>query len=627
MADFASLVKAVHDADAALAAAGDAADLSTTSPAVAHLRAAYDALLDEFPLCYGYWKRYADFELATGKGAVQRADALYERALVLGRYCVDLWSFYGTHATTHWANRADDVRALFERGAAYVGSDYAADAFWDRFVAFESGGAGADHTRVSALFRRQMQLPLRSLDALWLRFQQLAVERSCAELLDEREEAALQMQLEALGMAPPRLPACDAEDDGARKLRLLPLLEAQFKRARGEHAERLQWEEGVRRRYFHLQPLSADELAHWHAYLDWEEARGNVPRLVLTYERALVACCLDSRMWLRYVRALEGHGMIREARDAFTRASGHFLRRHPAMLLAHAAFEEAHHAVGAARRVCAAAAALRPPLVEAVLAQANLERRLGDVAAMRAAYTTGCALLAGDDLAFVVRHAGRYEAHVLTNRTWATELAEAALQREPTSEVLWDVRISHELLTMPTEHVAPAGTLDTAAESSSEGHPALPNGGQSAAAPTDGSATSPGTTHARTRAVPSALAHVYNLFERAIGAQSPLPDEAKLRLLRRYVQVAHDYSDSVASIRELTERLEHASSPKRQRTAAPDAPQPPHAAPYQQAAAYSAYQQAAAYSQYYAAAHAQQQQQYQSYAYAAYPAPAAGYYA
>ena len=45
-----------------------------------------------------------------------------------------------------------------------------------------------DHSRVALLYRRLLQLPLRSLDALWMRFQQLAVERSCAEILDEREE-------------------------------------------------------------------------------------------------------------------------------------------------------------------------------------------------------------------------------------------------------------------------------------------------------------------------------------------------------------------------------------------------------------------------------------------------------
>ena len=42
---------------------------------------------------------------------------------------------------------------------------------------------------------------LRALDALWLRFSQLSVERSCAELLDTKEEALLQQQLERAAVA------------------------------------------------------------------------------------------------------------------------------------------------------------------------------------------------------------------------------------------------------------------------------------------------------------------------------------------------------------------------------------------------------------------------------------------
>ena len=91
---------------------------------------------------------------------------------------------------------------------------------------------------------------------------------------------------------------------------------------------------------------------------------------------------------------------------------------------------------------------------------------------------------------------------------------------------------------------------------------------------------------------------------------------AKLRLLRRYVQTARDYSDSIPAIRKLNQRLEASSAPKRQRTDNGSAPAAPPAAaaaaayPAAQQDAYSAYQQqAAAYSAYYA--QAQQAQQYQ----------------
>ena len=100
-ADYPGLVAAVHEAEAA----GD----------VERRRATLDAFLAEFPLCYGYWKRYADFEASLGDAeAISRADAVYERGLVLGRYCVDLWAFYGAHAAAHWA-KPEETRALFEK--------------------------------------------------------------------------------------------------------------------------------------------------------------------------------------------------------------------------------------------------------------------------------------------------------------------------------------------------------------------------------------------------------------------------------------------------------------------------------------------------------------------------------
>ena len=314
--NYASLVSALHESE------GD----------VGRTRASYDALLDSFPLCYGYWKRFADFEVAqvssveTGEHGIQsedndcilRANAVYERALVFGRYCVELWAYYGAHATKHWT-QPEDVRSLFERGARLVGSDYGAECFWERYIAFETRCAGDDYSRVFMCYRRLLQQPLRSLDAMWLRFQQLTVERSCEEVLDAKAEADLQQQLEAAGLAPHRPLSMDVEDDGARKLRLLPLLEAQFRRSKADHADRLCWEAAITRRHFHLKPLEDEALSRWHNYLDWEEARGNLPRLLLTYERCLVPCCMDAPTWMRYVRTLESRGMIEEARNAFQR--------------------------------------------------------------------------------------------------------------------------------------------------------------------------------------------------------------------------------------------------------------------------------------------------------------------
>jgi len=57
---------------------------------------AYDAFLAEFPLCYGYWKKYADHEARLG--SPEKVVDVYERAVKAVTYSVDMWMNYGIYA-------------------------------------------------------------------------------------------------------------------------------------------------------------------------------------------------------------------------------------------------------------------------------------------------------------------------------------------------------------------------------------------------------------------------------------------------------------------------------------------------------------------------------------------------
>lgn len=52
----------------------------------------YDSFLSEFPLCYGYWRKYAEHKarLCT----VDKVVEVYERAILSATYSVDLWVDY-----------------------------------------------------------------------------------------------------------------------------------------------------------------------------------------------------------------------------------------------------------------------------------------------------------------------------------------------------------------------------------------------------------------------------------------------------------------------------------------------------------------------------------------------------
>jgi pre-mRNA-processing factor 39 len=59
---------------------------------ITKLRKVYDAFLAEFPLCFGYWKKYADHEARLD--GVEKTVEMYERAVLAVTYSVEIWVNY-----------------------------------------------------------------------------------------------------------------------------------------------------------------------------------------------------------------------------------------------------------------------------------------------------------------------------------------------------------------------------------------------------------------------------------------------------------------------------------------------------------------------------------------------------
>ncbi|RHN48273.1 putative tetratricopeptide-like helical domain-containing protein [Medicago truncatula] len=71
------------------------------------MRRVYDAFLAEFPLCYGYWKKYADHEARLG--SADKVVEVYERAVQGVTYSVDMWLHYCIFAISTYGD-PDTVR-------------------------------------------------------------------------------------------------------------------------------------------------------------------------------------------------------------------------------------------------------------------------------------------------------------------------------------------------------------------------------------------------------------------------------------------------------------------------------------------------------------------------------------
>ena len=61
----------------------------------------------------------------------------------------------------------------------------------------------------------------------------------------------------------------------------------------------------IKRPYFHIKPLDKAQLRNWEDYLNFEIAEGNNDRIILLFERCLIACALYERFWCKYARYIE----------------------------------------------------------------------------------------------------------------------------------------------------------------------------------------------------------------------------------------------------------------------------------------------------------------------------------
>uniref|UniRef100_A0A8C5SX44 Pre-mRNA-processing factor 39 n=1 Tax=Laticauda laticaudata TaxID=8630 RepID=A0A8C5SX44_LATLA len=151
-----------------------------------------------------------------------------------------------------------------------------------------------------------------------------------------------------------------------------------FSHNEAEVSKRWNFEDGIKRPYFHVKPLERAQLRNWRDYLDFEIVSGSHERTIVLFERCVIACALYEEFWIKYIRYLENHS-IAGARSVFQRACCYHLPRKPNIHLLWAAFEEKQGEVEEARRILKTFEDYVPGLVMVRLRRVSLERRLGNM--------------------------------------------------------------------------------------------------------------------------------------------------------------------------------------------------------------------------------------------------------
>ncbi|ETM36336.1 hypothetical protein, variant 1 [Phytophthora nicotianae] len=408
----------------------------------------YDRFLAEFPLCFGYWNKYAQYEyrlgsrtredglgtVATLGEAKQKACEVYEQGVVAVRYSVDMWMKYCEFLIHTLHSPVDETRPVLERAVEACGDDPLAGPLWELYIQLET--VNNDMPRLNQVFKRIMYKPLRNLEEFWEKYNQFVLAQQLSALATPEEQKALASDGEEL------------MDEGLMRVKIVNAVEAVKNKTMEDIYRRQAFEAGIDRSYYHVTPVTEAAMKNWHSYLDFEEAAGNYERCQTLYERCLISCANYEEIWLRYVSWNEKvHGF--NAADAiFQRAVTIFLKYRASIYLEYAAFLEAHDKLQKAQDTYMKVLSdVAPKLAEGFLHYCNFERRRGDVETAKTWYERG--MVAVDNevevYAYISTSYATFLHKIVGDVAAARAVFERAVQKHSDSVLLWLNFINFEL--------------------------------------------------------------------------------------------------------------------------------------------------------------------------------------
>ncbi|XP_041845315.1 pre-mRNA-processing factor 39 [Melanotaenia boesemani] len=433
-ADFERLWKAAHDNPQDFTSWTDLLQYCEQESHITASRRALEAFLIRYPLCYGYWKKFADLERRSGYN--DRAEEVCIQGLQVIPLSVDLWIHYinlllGT-LDMNLPESPKRIRSVFEDAVVAAGLDFHSDRLWDLYVEWEKEQGNMKNA--AAVLDRVLRVPTQLYNTHYDKFKEHLNNHPPKEVLSSEEyeelraycrqsqkaERAEQAQEEEEERPPgeeePATPEGTDSEELMQKIREQVLLRRDkvYQDNEGEVRKRWHFEDAIKRPYFHVKPLDRVQLRAWHSYLDWEIAELNRDtkdptqdpnqaateesevttqpqeaseeavvthsdyRVRILFERCLIACALYEEFWTRYIQYLEPQS-VDEARAVYKRACEVHLTYKPNIHMQWATFEERHGNSTEARRVLVALEKSMPGLAIVRLRRVALERRAGQL--------------------------------------------------------------------------------------------------------------------------------------------------------------------------------------------------------------------------------------------------------
>lgn len=305
----------------------------------------YHTFLLEFPLCHGYWIKYAAHKarLCTYDDVV----GVYEQAVQAVPHCTDLWVSYCGFAMSAYEDPAL-IRSLFERAMSLVGKDYLCYHLWDKYIEFEN--SQKQLIQLATIYINMLKFPTKKLHKYYGSFKKLVtsleqeVTHCGAEISSENLHTSEAMEAEEMeGYISTKVAGLFDQGGHLKPEALKQYLfagERFYERSSELDKEICGFEASIKRPFFHVKPLDDDQLENWNLYLDFVEKNGDFDWAVKLYERCLIPCANYSEFWIRYAEYVDAKGGREIANYALGRASSCFVKGVPSFSMYYSMFKE-----------------------------------------------------------------------------------------------------------------------------------------------------------------------------------------------------------------------------------------------------------------------------------------------
>lgn len=435
----------------------------TYSDNIKAISSVYESFLSMFPLCHGYWKKYADHQarLCT----IEKAVEIFEQAVQSATYSVGLWVDYCSFSILAFADPSD-IRRIFERGLSFVGKDFLCHRLWDLYIRFEL--SQQQWSFLAHVLIRSLKFPTKSLHKYYDNFREFAAfveeDMSCPKSCNLEPHAADSNVEVARSDDEIYLAIKELQNSSSVELRFNALYkfiavgERFYRKACQLHEKIDYFENYMERDFFHVKPLEDEELENWHNYLDFIEKQEDFDWAVKLYERCLIPCANYPEFWMRYVEFMEYKGGRELANFALERATQVFLKNVSEVHIFNARFREKIGDIeGARAALLLCDNGSDSSFIETAIKEANMEKRLGNLETALDIYDKALKIAAEKEKMHVIPilyiHLFRLKYVITGSEDAAIDLLIAGIQQVPHSRLLLEELINFAMMHEGSRHL------------------------------------------------------------------------------------------------------------------------------------------------------------------------------